>query len=95
MVAHIVLFRFKEEAKPQLDAALAQLKSMVGPVEVIQDLKAGKDFVHSGRSYDLGLVVTLADRHALAVYDQHPAHQPVKKFLGPLYEAAVSVDFEF
>jgi hypothetical protein len=95
MVAHIVLFRFKDEAKVHLDAALDQLKSMVGKVEAIHDLKAGKDFVHSGRSYDLGLVVTVADRHALEVYDQHPAHQPVKKFLGPLYESAVAVDFEY
>lgn len=94
MVLHIVLFRFKEEAKPHLDEALRRLKAMVGPVEVIRDLKAGKDFLHSGRSYDLGLVVTLDDRKALEVYDHHPAHLPVKQFLGPLYEQAVAVDFE-
>lgn len=95
MVLHVVLFRFKEEAKPQLDEALLRLKAMVGPVEVIRDLKAGKDFLHSGRSYDLGLAVTLDDRKALEVYDHHPAHLPVKQFLGALYDQAVAVDFEF
>lgn len=95
MVLHVVLFRFKEEAKPQLDEALRRLKSMVGPVEVIRDLKAGKDFVHSGRSFDLGLAVTLNDKAALEAYDKHPAHQPVKQFLGPLYDQVVAVDFEF
>lgn len=95
MVLHLVLFRFKDSAKPQIDEALARIQSMVGKVEVIRDLKAGKDFVHSGRSYDLGLAVTLEDRHALEVYDQHPHHQPVKQFLGPLYDQVVSVDFEY
>jgi len=95
MVLHLVLFHFKEEAKVHLDQAVDQLKSMVGKVEVIRDLKAGKDFLHSGRSYDLAVAVTLDDRRALEVYNDHPHHQPVKKFLGPLYDQAVSVDLEF
>ena len=95
MVLHLVLFRFKAEAKPQLDEAIRRLKAMVGPVEVIRDLQAGKDVLHSGRSFDLGLAVTLDDLHALEVYDKHPGHQPVKQFLGPLIEQSVSVDFEF
>jgi len=95
MLLHVVLFRFKEEAKPQLDEAVRRLKAMVGPVEVVRDLKAGKDVVHSGRSYDLGLAVTLDDRQALEVYNEHPAHEPVKKFLGSLYDQVVAVDFEF
>lgn len=95
MVLHLVLFRFKEEAKPQLEEAVRRLKAMVGPVEVIRDLKAGTDFLHAGRSYDLGLAVTLESRQALEVYNDHPGHVPVKEFLGPLYDQVVSVDFEF
>lgn len=95
MVLHLVLFHFKEESKPQLDAAVARLQGMVGRVEVIRDLKAGRDFLHSGRSWDLGLAVTLDDRRALEVYNDHPEHLPVKTFLGALYDQVVSVDFEF
>jgi len=95
MVLHLVLFRFKEESKVHLDEAVARLKSMVGPVEVIRDLKAGKDFLHSGRSYDLAVAVAFDDRSALDVYDNHPAHVPVKQFLKPFLETSVSVDFEF
>lgn len=94
MVVHIVLFQFKDEAKPRLDEAVAAIQGMVGQVPVIRNLMAGKDFLHSGRSYDLGLVVVLDDRHALEVYDAHPAHQPVKALLKPLYQSAVAVDFE-
>ena len=95
MVLHLVLFRFKDEAKAHLDEAVARLKSMVGRVEVIRDLKAGRDFLHSGRSYDLAVAVTLDDRQALAAYDSHADHQPVKQFLKPLLETSVAVDFEF
>lgn len=95
MVLHLVLFRFKDEAKVHLDEAVRRLQSMVGAVEVIRDLKAGKDFLHSGRSYDLAVAVTLDDRRALEVYNDHPAHLPVKQYLGPLYDQAVAVDFEF
>lgn len=95
MLLHLVLFHFKEEAKPQLDEALRRLNGMVGAVEVIRDLKAGKDVVHSGRSFDLGLAVTLDDVATLGVYNDHPAHVPVKEFLGPLYDQVVAVDFEF
>lgn len=95
MVLHLVLFRFKPEEKVHLDEAVASLKSMVGRVEGIRDLKAGKDFVHSGRSYDLAVAVTLDDAEALKVYDTHPQHLPVKKFLAPFLDGSVSVDFEY
>ena len=95
MVLHIVLFRFKEAAKPQLDEAVKRLLAMKATVEVVRDIQAGKDFLHSGRSYDLGLVVTLDDRKALEVYNDHPAHLPVKEFLGQLYDQVVAVDFDY
>jgi hypothetical protein len=95
MVLHLVLFRFKADAKSQLDEAVLRVQSMVGRVEVIRDLKVGKDFLHSGRSFDLGLAATLEDRHALEVYDSHPDHLPVKQFLGPLIEQSVSVDLDY
>ena len=95
MVLHLVLFRLKDEAKVHLDEAVSRLNSMVGRVECIRDLKAGKDFLHSGRSYDLAVAVTFDDRDALAVYDVHPDHVPVKEFLRPLLETSVSVDLEF
>jgi len=95
MVQHLVLFRFKPETKGQLDEAVRRVRSMLGVVEVIRDLKVGKDVLHSGRSYDLGVAATFDDRSALEVYDNHPAHLPVKKFLAPLFDQAVSVDFEY
>ena len=94
MVHHLVLFKFKEETRDQIDEAIRRLRGMVGKVEVIRELKAGRDVLHLARSFDLGLSVAFDDRHALEVYDSHPNHVPVKEFLGPLIERSVSVDFE-
>jgi len=95
MVLHLVLFRFKDESKEQLDEAVRRVQSMVGRVEVIRDLKVGKDFLHSGRSFDMGLAVAFDDRQALEVYDSHQDHLPVKQFLRPLLEQTISVDFGY
>jgi hypothetical protein len=95
MVHHLVLFQFKEEARGHIDEAVKRFYGMVGKVEVIRSLQAGRDFLHLARSFDLGLAVTFDDRHALEVYDNHPDHVgPVKEFLKPLLERSVSVDFE-
>lgn len=94
MVHHLVLFKFKQESAGQIDEAVRRLRGMVSKVEVIRSLKAGRDFLHLARSFDLGLSVMFDDKHALDVYDSHPDHVPVKEFLGPLLERSVSVDFE-
>ncbi|MEI8093037.1 MAG: Dabb family protein [Spirochaetales bacterium] len=93
MLFHLVAFRFKPENKHSVGEAVARLRAMAPLIGEVLDLKVGSDVVHSGRSYDLGLVVTLKDEAALAVYNEHPAHLPVKAFLAPLYEQAVAVDF--
>lgn len=94
MVKHIVLFQWKKEHLDQIGEARDRILAMKGKVDVIREIEAGVDFLHSGRSYDLGLVVTLDSREDLAVYNDHPDHKPVKTFLAPLYSGAVAVDFE-
>ena len=94
MVHHLVLFQFKEEARGHIDEAVSRFRGMVGKVEVIRQLHAGRDFLHLARSFDIGLSVQFDDRHGLEVYDNHPNHVPVKQFLAPLLERSVSVDFE-
>jgi hypothetical protein len=94
MVHHLVLFKFKEEARGQIDEAVRRFQGMVGKVEVIRGLKAGRDFLHIARSFDVGLSVQFDDKHGLEIYDNHPDHVPVKQFLAPLLERSVSVDFE-
>lgn len=94
MVKHVVCWRFKPEFKSQIDPARRRLLAMKTEIPEIVDLEVGRDFLASPRSFDLVLTVTLADRQALVTYGDHPKHQPVKEFIGPLYEAVAVVDYE-
>ncbi len=93
MLIHMVSFHFRPEAKVHLSEAKAQLQAIGRSIPEVLSLYVGEDVVHSGRSYDLGLVVTLKDEQALMVYNDHELHRPVKAFLAPLYDNAVAVDF--
>ena len=93
MLVHMVSFHFKPEAKVHLSEAIVRLQEMGRSIPEVLALWVGQDVVHSGRSYHLGLVVTLKDEPALKIYNDHELHQPVKAFLAPLYDNAVAVDF--
>lgn len=94
MIKHVVMFQFKPEAKDRLEAARERILSMKGQIPGVTDIEAGLDFLHSERSFDLGLIVTMKTREDLKTYAEHPVHQPVKDFLKGLYERSVAVDFE-
>ena len=92
MVTHLVFFKFAsleiaEEAKEQLLA-------MAGKIPGMQSIEAGVDFTRSERSFDLGLVTRHDDREALAVYQGHPVHQEVVKFIRARAQGSAAVDFE-
>ena len=93
MVKHVVFFQFHPEHKVRRQEAVDHILSMKGQIPGLLDLSAGVDFQQSSRSWDVALIATLTDQAALAIYDQHPVHQPVKSFLKPLYIQAASVDF--
>ena len=94
MLIHIVCFKYKAGfdaiARADHRARLRALASIDGVI----DLKVGDDVVGSPRSYDTGLVITFADRGALAAYQTHPRHVPVAEFGSANSESVVAVDFE-
>ena len=58
-------------------------------------MEVGVDFLHSARSYDVILQVTLADREALDRYQNAPYHvNVVKKHMHAVREASIAVDYE-
>lgn len=94
MFHHLVFWKFREGAKAELPDAVERLRSLAHVVPVIRALHAGTDQVHSPRSWDLGLVVTLDSPADLDAYDRHPAHQAVRDWIRERAEASASVDFE-
>lgn len=95
MIKHIVCFKLKDNSKEQCEKAAEILKSMEGNVDLLRSIEVGVDFLHSQRSYDIILQVTLDDAQALDEYQNDKYHcSVVKKHMHAVSEASVAIDYE-
>ncbi len=94
MIRHIVCFRMKEGCSAR--EARQMLLSMRGREETALAVEAGVDTLRSPRSYDLVLIVTLADRAALERYQTAGYHAHiVKPYMHAVTDTAMSVSVDF
>lgn len=95
MIKHIVLFKLKNPTPAECRRAQEVLLSMRGKVPEIIDMEVGIDFLHSDRSYDVALQVTVADRAALDAYQSDPYHVgAVKPHMHAVRSGSVAIDYE-
>ena len=67
---------------------------MEGRVDLIKDIEVGCDFLHSPRSYDIILQVTLENEQALDDYQNDDYHcGVVKKHMHAVAESSIAVDY--
>ena len=67
---------------------------MKGKVPQIIDIEVGVDFLHSSRSYDIILQVTLGSRDKLDEYQNDPYHcDVVKTYMHSVMESSVAIDY--
>lgn len=93
MIKHIVCFKLKEGES--VDKAIEVLKSMEGNVPSALKIEVGKDFLHSARSYDIILQVTIENREMLDVYQNDEYHSSVvKKHMHAVVASSVAVDYD-
>ncbi len=92
MVTHIVLFKFASTADAEI--ARKKLLSMAGKVPSLQAIEVGLDYIHSERSFQLGLITRHESREALEAYRVDPLHVEVGAFIREKSTGAASVDFE-
>jgi hypothetical protein len=96
MVKHIVLFKLKDNSIENCLKAKEVLLSMEGKVPELRSIEVGVDFLHSDRSYDLALIVTVDNKEALESYQRDPYHcQVVKPHMHAVRSGSVALDFEF
>ena len=96
MVKHIVCFQLSDNSPAECEKAKEILLSMIGKVPSAKHIEVGVDFLHSGRSYDLILMVDVADRAALEEYANDPYHcSVVKKHMHAVAKSSVTVDYEY
>lgn len=94
MVRHIVLFKLKDNSAESVNKTKEVLLSMDGKVPLLRGIEVGCDFLHSERSYDVGLIVTLDDQKALDDYQNDPYHcEVVKKHMHAVRESSVAIDY--
>jgi hypothetical protein len=95
MIKHIVCFKLKDNSKENCEKTAQVLKSMDGKVDLLRGIEVGVDFLHSPRSYDVILQVTLDDESALEQYQNDPYHcGVVKKHMHSVMESSVAIDYE-
>jgi heme-degrading monooxygenase HmoA len=93
MIRHIVLFKIKPEFQSEISSIVKSFYSMVGKVDGLVSLEAGRDFLGNARSYDVALITVFRDRASFDAYQDHPAHLPIKKRMHEVREASVSCDY--
>ena len=93
-IEHIVLLEKKETATgEQLNSFLGAVKQRKDKVPGVFDVKHGENFTDRA-PHSHALIITLADRDALAGYGPHPAHQEVATTLREVAKDWVIVDIE-
>ena len=94
MIKHLVCFKLKDNSPEECQKAKDVLMSMKGKVPMIKQIEVGIDFLHSERSYDIILQVTL-EKSELDNYQNDPYHcNVVKKHMHSVRESSVAVDYE-
>ena len=94
MIKHIVCFKLKDNSTENCKETAEILKSMKGRVATVLDIEVGVDFLHSQRSYDIILQVTLDSADKLDEYQNDPYHcNVVKKHMHMVMESSVAVDY--
>lgn len=94
-VNHLLFIKFHPHVTDERAGAdLAALESLTGRVPGILGLTLGKNFTDRAAGYTHGVVVTLANRDALAAYIAHPHHVEVATQLRADADYLV-MDYEF
>ncbi len=92
MLTHIVLFKLKDSRNAQ--KASDMLLGMKGKIPQLRHLETGIDVLHSERSYDIALVTKFDSLDDMKLYQAHPAHVEVLKYMTEVRESSVTVDYE-
>ena len=94
MIKHIVLFKF-ENPQENIPIVRESLYALCDKIPEIAHMQIGADFLHSGRSYDMALLVDFKSREDMEVYDKHPDHQKARVYIHAHRLDSKTVDFEY
>ena len=94
MIKHVVCFKLAEPSEDSLKKTRDILLSMKGNVPMLRDIEVGVDFLHSSRSYDIILIVTLDSKEDLDKYQNDPYHcDVVKRYMHSVASSSIALDW--
>jgi len=95
MIAHIVLFKLKENTPEGIEKAKQLLLSMDGKVEMLRHLEVGVDVIRSERSADIALYTKFDSLEDLQAYQVHPYHaNEVAAYMRTVCSSVTAADYE-
>lgn len=99
MIKHIVMWKLKEHAEGADRASNAKkmqamLKSCNNLVPGMLKLEASLATPELEATYDVVLYTEFADKTALDAYQEHPAHQAIKPFIGAVRSERQCMDYQ-
>ena len=96
MMKHVVCFKLKEPNEQLLKETKDLLLTMTGIIPEVVDVNVGLDFLHSERSFDILLEVTLNSKEDLDVYQFSDYHvNVILKHMKAIIEKSIAVDYEY
>lgn len=98
MIKHIVLWTFHENAigKSKIEnliEARKRLLSMEGKIEGLLSIECGINITNEAAAYDLALFCTFDSEESLKLYQTHPVHEEVKKYIAQVRNLRALVDY--
>mgnify|MGYP001203766248 CR=1 FL=1 len=96
MVKHVLFCKLADYSEEEARKLQEIFLSMKGKVPMAVDVTSGVDFLHSERSFDVMLEVTLNSRENLDAYQKDPYHcTVVKTYVHSVVEKSAAVDYEY
>lgn len=99
MIKHVVMWKFKDEARGRSKAGNVQefksmLEALDGVVPGIRSMEVGVNVNPGEAAFDLVLYTAFDSVADLEIYQNHPEHLKVKEFCAGVREDRVVVDYE-
>jgi len=94
---HLVLLKFKPEARPaQIDAIVQAFIGLPAQIDAVKALECGTDVSPEGlaKGFTHSFLLTFADAAGRDAYLPHPAHQAFVAKLQPVLADVLVIDYE-
>ncbi|MEG0468672.1 MAG: Dabb family protein, partial [Longicatena sp.] len=79
MVKHVLFVKMKDNSPEACEKVKALFLTMKERIDFVRDLQVGIDYLHSDRSYDIVLELTVDSPADLERYQSNPYHADVVK----------------